>query len=103
MICPLGELQVPLYVAALTALLARRIEPISRYELDTVPMALVSQLSVKLIKALLLYSFGQVPVLHHAAHIQVLHDDKPWLSAYYLGGNPVYVVMTNVSQSAIYL
>ena len=50
---------------------------------------------------LLLNLLGQMPVLHHALHIQVFEADKPWFSVDDRRGGLMYVIGSDICQPVV--
>ena len=86
---------------AVTASLGACIESLCLYDLYAVYFSLIANLPLELIEFLLGNSLRQMPVLHHAPDVQILHDYLRWLGFHYLRCCLMKVVVANIRKALV--
>ena len=99
MICPVAELQILKQMPTRMAAFGARIETVNHTELDADDGRLSPQLLQETIKAFLRNRFGEMPVLHHAAHVQIFQRNEAWFLLHDGMDDLILVIFTDVRQA----
>ena len=99
MVCPFPEFQVSENMPARMAAFGTWIEAIHDAEFDAGDFGLPPELLQEAVESFSRNRFREMPVLHHAAHVQVFHRDEAWFLLHDGMDNLVLVVFTDARQA----